>query len=225
MLDKIIRQSHLFSELDDKLLTEITSSASIKDIKNGQILFDEGGPAHSFFIVISGKVKVFKMSSEGKEQILMIAVPGDSFAEAAMFSGGDFPASAQALEESKVMVIDRLRFLTLLGKNPALAMNLIGRLSELLRKLTLLVEGLSLTDVTSRLAHYLVERAEAEGKAGERPGVLTLTEKKSVLASLLGTIPETLSRSLARLSKEEAIEVRGSEIEVLDIDKLRKIGG
>jgi len=165
------------------------------------------------------------MSADGKEQILMIAYPGDSFAEAAMFSGGKFPASAQGLEESKVMVINREKFIGLLGRNPDLAMNLIGRLSELLRKLTLLVEGLSLTDVTSRLAHYFVEQVEAEHLEGNQPEILTLTEKKSVLASQLGTIPETLSRSLSRLSKEKAIEVRGSEIMILDIRKLKDISG
>jgi CRP/FNR family transcriptional regulator len=158
------------------------------------------------------------LSAEGKEQILMIANPGDSFAEAALFAGGKYPASAQALEDSEILVIHRDRFLNLLGRNPDLALSLIARLSELLRKLTTLVEGLSLSDVTTRLAHHLVDLMDQRGSQ-----TLMLTEKKSTLASQLGTIPETLSRSLARLTKEKLIAVEGSRIDILEPDRLRQL--
>ena len=95
---QILKISELFSQLDDKALDEIASAAVSRKSSRGEMLFYEGDPAHSFFIVGSGKVKVFKLSPEGKEQILMIAQPGDSIAEAALFAGGAYPASAQTMK-------------------------------------------------------------------------------------------------------------------------------
>jgi len=167
------------------------------------------------------------MSAEGKEQIVMIAQAGDSFGEAAVFAGSNYPASAQTLSASEILIVERNRFISLLEKKPELAMNLIARLSELLRKLTRLVEELSLTDVTTRLAHYLVEEINSEA-ADPHPQpypVVTLSEKKFIVASQLGTIPETLSRSLAKLSREKIIRVDGSEIEILNYDRLRELAG
>jgi len=221
---KILEKSQLFAGLDDASLAEIETATSKKQATRGEMLFYEGDPATSFFVVGSGKVKVFKLSPEGKEQILMIAKPGDTFAEAAIFNDGRFPAGAEAIEDSELLVVNRDRFLGLLGRNPNMAFSLIARLSQLLRKLTALVEGLSLTDVTTRVAHYLLRQAEraAARKGGEAHEItLTLPEKKAVLASQLGTIPETLSRSLAKLSKEGIIEVDGPRIHVVDLDRLR----
>ena len=221
MIKDIIKQSQLFAKMDDASLDEIRQAASVKKTAKGEIIFYDGDPAHAFFIVGSGKVKVFKLSSEGKEQILMIASPGDSFAEAAMFSGGEYPACAEALDNGELVIFNRERFIAILNRNPSLSLSLIARLSELLRKLTRLVEELSLTDVTTRLAHFLVHKLD-EKKDGDK-SQLTLSEKKSVIASQLGTIPETLSRSLAKLTKENIIEVSRSEIKILDYKRLREI--
>jgi CRP/FNR family transcriptional regulator len=215
---EILKISQLFSQLDDRSLDEITSATTLKTVARDELIFYEGDAAHAFFVVGTGKVKVFKLSPDGKEQILMIAVPGDTFAEAALFAGGKYPASAQALEDTELLVVHRDKFVSLLGRNPHLALNLIARLSELLRKLTTLVEGLSLSDVTSRLAYYLVEAAGQAEHTGEL--IITLPEKKSVLASQLGTIPETLSRSLAKLSRDGIIRVDGARIHVLDMGRL-----
>jgi CRP/FNR family transcriptional regulator len=217
----ILKHSRLFSQLDDDALDEICRAARLRKAGPEEMIFMEGEPAQSFFIVGSGKVKVFKLSPEGKEQVLMIAQPGDSFAEAALFSGRKFPASAQSLEKSELVVIDRARFVRLLGANPDLAVNLIGRLSELLRLMTRLVEGLSLSDVTTRLAQFLCSfRNEA---TSEMPSEILLSTKKSLLASQLGTIPETLSRSLAKLTKDGLISVNGPTIRILDPDRLQRL--
>lgn len=218
---QILRISQLFSELDDSSLEAVASATTMRKADKGETIFLEGDLALSFFIVGFGKVKVFKMSPDGKEQILMIAGPGDSFAEAALFSGGRFPASAQALENSELLVLNRDRFVELLADNPDLGLNLIARLSELLRKLTRLVEGLALSDVTTRLAHYLEGLIDVD--TNETQPVVTLTEKKTTLASQLGTIPETLSRSFAKLVKEKAITVDGPKITITDPDRLSAI--
>ncbi|MCP4686214.1 MAG: Crp/Fnr family transcriptional regulator [bacterium] len=214
---QILKISELFSQLDDSALDEIASAAVTRKANRGEMLFSEGDPAHSFFIVGSGKVKVFKLSPEGKEQILMIAQTGDSVAEAALFAGGAFPASAQTMENSELLAINREKFVGLLGRNPDLAVNLIARLSGLLRQMTRLVEGLSLTDVTTRLAHYLSSQRESTGQQLVK---ITLSEKKTTLASQLGTIPETLSRSLAKLVREGVIAVDGPRITILNVAAL-----
>ena len=223
---RILQESQLFAGLDESGLAEIETATTKRHTARGEMLFYEGDAATSFYVVGSGKVKVFKLSPDGKEQILMIAKPGDTFAEAAIFNDGRYPAGAEAIEDSELLVINRERFLALLGRNPHMAFSLIARLSQLLRKLTALVEGLSLTDVTTRVAHYLLrqaERAAAKKGASGNDITLTLPEKKAVLASQLGTIPETLSRSLAKLSKEGIIEVDGPRIHVVDIDRLREM--
>lgn len=217
----ILEQSQLFSQLNDTALDEISSAATLKHAAPGEMIFQEGEPAQAFFVVGSGKVKVFKLSADGKEQILMIAQPGDSFAEAALFAGRKFPASAQALEKSELVALDRSRFLGLIGRNPDLAVSLIARLSELLRKMTHLVEELSLSDVNTRLAHYLCGYADAT--TGKIPSEIMLSEKKSVLAAQLGTIPETLSRAFNKLAREKLIKVDGSNITVLDPNALKRL--
>ncbi len=216
-----LKQCYLFSELPDPVITQIASAASIKEAGRDEILFSDGEPAHSFFVVGAGRVKVFKLSADGKEQILLIANPGDSFAEAAMFSGGNFPASAQALVDSQLVAISRERFVALVGKSPDLAISIIARLSDLLRKMTRLVEELSLSDVTSRLAHHLC--GFVDPKTGTTKRKIMLPETKTTLAAQLGTIPETLSRSLAKLTREGVIKVDGRSIEILDPDRLQQI--
>jgi CRP/FNR family transcriptional regulator len=218
-----LRKCYLFAELPDKLLEQIASAATVVSAGKDELLFSDGELAHSFFVVAVGRVKVFKLSEGGKEQILMIANPGDSFAEAAMFAGGKFPASAQALVDSELIAISREKFVALVKASPDLSLTLIARLSQLLRKLTGLVEELSLTDVTTRLAHHLCGMTDL--KTGKVLRKITLSEKKTTLASQLGTIPETLSRSLAKLTKEGVIKVDGRTIEILDPVRLAKIAG
>lgn len=218
---QILKSSQLFSQLDESALGEICSAATLRRAGANEIIFQEGEPANAFFIVGTGKVKVFKLSPDGKEQILMIAQAGDSFAEAALFSDRRFPASSQAMEPTELVAIDRVRFIGLLGRNPDLAVSLIGRLSELLRKMTDLVEELSLANVNTRLAHFLYSYADAT--TGDIPEIIVLKEKKSVLASQLGTIPETLSRAFAKLVKDGIITVDGPNVKIVDFNALESL--
>ena len=220
-MKEILKKSRLFSALDDKALEEVASAATRKKVGYGELIFQEGEPAHSFYVVGSGKVKIYKMSPDGKEQVLMVAQQGDSFAEAALFAGRNFPASAQTLEDAELAVISRARFVSLLGSNPDLAVSLIARLSELLRLMTRLIEGLALSDVTTRLARYLC--AHRIENAGDTPYDVMLSVKKSLLAAQLGTIPETLSRSFHKLVKDGMIQVNGPTIKILDPARLQRL--
>jgi CRP/FNR family transcriptional regulator len=222
---KYLKKSKLFSGFDDASLETMLTAVSVKTVSKGEIIFYEKDPAPAFFVVGIGKVKIIKISPDGKEQILMIASDGDSFAEAALFGGGKYPATAQAMTDGKLLVIHRDRFISIIERNPSIALNLIARLSELLHKLNKLVEELSLTDINTRLAHYFINIIEENNLAENDPILITLSEKKTILASQLGTIPETLSRSFKKLSKENVITVNSAEVTIVDLEKLYKFAG
>jgi CRP/FNR family transcriptional regulator, dissimilatory nitrate respiration regulator len=192
-----------------KILFDI---AKKKTFKRGQIIFSEGDEGIGFYIILSGKVKIFKLSAEGKEQILHIMETQEPFGEAAVFAGENYPASAQALVETKVFLFPRQSFVGLISKNPSLALNMLAFLSLRLRKLASLVEDLSLKAVPGRLAAYLLYLSDRDAKAD----ILELDISKNQLASLIGTIPETLSRILKRMDKDKLIKTSSRRIQILD---------
>jgi CRP-like cAMP-binding protein len=188
--------------------------------KRAQTIFSEGDEGAGFYVVISGRVKIFKLSPEGKEQIFHILGPGEPFGEAAVFAGEHFPADAEALAESRVFFFPRPAFVDLIKKNPSLALNMLGVLSRRLRKFAALVEDLSLREVPGRLAAYLLFLSERKKRSEE----LELDVSKNQLASLLGTIPETLSRILARMTREKFIKASGQRrIQILDRKGLEEL--
>ncbi len=206
----------LFKGLSQKELDEIGAIAKKRTFKRGESIFMEGDEADGFYIVCEGQVKIFKTSFEGKEQILHIYGPGNPFGEVPVFSGTRFPANAQALSNSLILFLPRAAFVDLIARQPSLSMNMLGELSMRLRQFTIQIENLSLKEVPSRLAAYLILLAE-EQKRSDR---VILTISKGQLASLLGTIPETLSRIFAKMSSQGLIRVDGREIYLLEMEGL-----
>jgi CRP-like cAMP-binding protein len=151
-----------------------------------------------------------------------MAGPGDSFGEAALFAAGVYPAAAQVVESGDLAYFTFKRFMSLIHENPAIAVNMVARLSMLLHHLTRLVQRLSLEDVVTRLAEYILDLMP-DKQTGEQ--IIVLDEKKMVLASILGTIPETLSRAFAGLAKTGAISIDGQTITVHDRGRLTGIAG
>ena len=180
------------------------------------MLFSEGDLARSFFVMIKGKVRVYKLAASGREQTIVTPGPGTSFGEAALFAGQHYPAYCQALEESEIAAVDKIRFLKLVEKHPQIALNMIAIMSERLRIFVHKMEQLSLMGVVPRLAEYLSQKAENKNE-------LSLDIAKSDLASLLGTVPETLSRALGKLKAGGLIEESGSKILIRDRQGLEEI--
>ncbi|MEE9442599.1 MAG: Crp/Fnr family transcriptional regulator [candidate division Zixibacteria bacterium] len=220
-MQKALKDSILFSGIDAEELKLVEETGVKIKAAKGTFLFFQGDPGKKFYLVLSGKIKVHKNSPDGKEQILLMASPGDTFGEAALFARKNYPANAEAIEDSTLMSFSRDKFLKLINEHPALAINMIARLSSLLHHLSRLVQQLSLEDISTRLAGYLLEFMP-DYKPGEKPKI-TLAEKKMTLASILGTIPETLSRAFAKLTKIKVIEVSGQEITVNDPAQLEEI--
>ena len=209
---KIISTIPLFNGLPDDQLDAIRQIAVEKHYNKGQTIFSEGDETTGLFVVIDGRIKIYKVSSEGKEQILHIFETGQSFGEVTVFTGQQLPANAQTLAESRLLLFPRSAFVGLVTANPSLALNLLAIMSKKLRQFAAQIENLSLKEIPARLASYLIYLAE-EQNSGD---AVTLNVSKGQLASLLGTIPETLSRIFAKLSGQNLIRVEGPKITLLD---------
>lgn len=210
----------LFQGLDRKHYDELAMIVTDQVFQKGETIFGEEDEGTGFYVVLSGRVKIFKLSPEGKEQILHIFGPGEPIGEVAVFTGRRFPASAEALEETRAFFFARKEFMDLIRRDPSLALNMLAVLSQRLRKFSSLIEDLSLKEVPGRLAAYLLYLAE--GKKGKSEVILEIS--KNQLASLLGTIPETLSRILAKLSREGFIKSKGPrQIQLLDRKGLEEL--
>ncbi|QJA06379.1 Crp/Fnr family transcriptional regulator [Thermosulfurimonas marina] len=215
---ELLGKSLLFRGLAEEALREIRGIALSKVFEKGEVIFSEGAEARGFFLVLEGRVKVYRLSARGRQQILHVFGPGEAFAEAALFSEARYPAWAEALEKTRVLFFPRKAFLDLVRRRPELALNMLALLSLRLRSLAELVETLSLKEVPERLAAYLLYLAERNGSEFD------LEIPKGELAALLGTVPETLSRVLSRLSEAGLIEVSGKRIRILNEEGLRRLG-
>jgi len=202
----------LFNGLSREQLDEVGAIAISRQYKRGESIFLEGDVADGFYIVADGQVKIYKTSMDGKEQILHIYGPGNPFGEVPVFSCSRFPANAQALVKSRILFLPRNAFVRLIADHPSLSMNMLGELSMRLRQFTVQIESLSLKEVPSRLASYLIYLSEEQ----QSPERVTLEISKGQLASLLGTIPETLSRIFAKMSAQKLIRVDSKVIDLLD---------
>ena len=211
----------LFQGLPKTHIEDLSTIVMDEVFRRGQIIFSEGEEGKGFYVVIWGRVKIFKLSPEGKEQILHIFGPSEPFGEVPVFTGQRFPANAETMEESRLFYFPRDSFIGLIEKNPLLALNMLAVLSRRLHRFTRLIDDLSLKEVPGRLASYLLYMCEE--KRGSTDLELNIT--KSQLASLLGTIPETLSRILGRMTKQGLIESKGAHIKILDRQGLENLAG
>jgi CRP-like cAMP-binding protein len=209
---KQIEAIPLFSGLPEDQLRDLASIAITKNFVKGKAIFAEGDPASGLYVVLSGRVKIYKISIDGKEQILHIFGAGEPFAEVPVFEGKRFPAHAEAIEDSSFLFFPRPDFIDLIKRNPSLALNMLAILSRRLRNFTALVDDLSLKEVPGRLAAHFLYLSEQRQGADD----LELDIPKSQLAGMLGTIPETLSRILARMTKQGLIFSEGPKIRIAD---------
>ncbi|SDP09924.1 Crp/Fnr family transcriptional regulator [Desulforhopalus singaporensis] len=211
-----IENSGFFAGLPSSQIDELAAIAIEKTYQRGETIFFEGDISVGFYMVAEGRVKIFKISPSGKEHILHIFGAGEPFGEVPVFHGKPFPATAEALQNSRTLFFPRKEFVALVERNPAIALNMLAVLSMRLRRFATQIENLSLKEVPARLASYLLYLSEEQGSEES----VTLDISKGQLASLLGTIPETLSRIFSRMSTEGLIAVEGRQIHLLDLEGL-----
>ena len=214
-IENIMRSIPLFKGLSDSACAALGGIARQRDFSKGEAIFEEGESGHGFFVVTGGRVKIFKLSSEGKEQILHLFGAGEPFGEVPVFTGRHFPANAMALEDASTLYFPRDGFVKIISSHPDVALNMMAVLSRRLHTFTDLIENLSLKEVPGRLAAFLLYQCEHDAGTG----TIRLDISRTQLASILGTIPETLSRIMARMAQAGLIELQGKrEIVIVDRD-------
>lgn len=212
-----LSQGALFNGLSPGQLDDVARIVSVREFNKGELVFLDGDEAVGFYMVAGGRVKVFKVSPDGKEQILHIFGAGQPFAEVPVFSGSHYPANAETMEPSTLFFFPKKDFIRLIYEHPSLAMNMLASLSQRLKHFSQLVETLSLKEVPGRLASYLLYLSDRNGSADE----FELDITKAQLASFLGTIPETLSRIFTKMATRELARIQGPHIVILDREGLK----
>ncbi len=213
-----IRRTPLFSQLPVSELEAILGNATHRRLGNGALLFAEGDPAHSFYFVQEGGIRLFKLASNGTEKVIELILEGEMFAEAVGFLGGQYPVSADALYATTVIEIPSQNFLQVFRSNPDLATRMLAALSMRLRQLITHIQALSLETAGQRVSRYLLEQAPG----GAMP--FSLPAQKNVVASRLGITPETFSRVLATLRAQGLVNVEGAILTLPDPAALRTWG-
>lgn len=209
---EFVRETLLFNGLPEEQIEKLSHIAIQNNFKRGEIIFSENDDANGFYVLKTGRIKIFKLSLEGKEQILHIITPGEPFGEVPVFAGETFPAHAETMEESTTIFFSKKAFIDLIKNDPLIALNMLAILSRRLKQFTRLVENLSLKEVPQRLASYLIFLSKNE----ENNDAVELDIAKGQLANILGTIPETLSRMLGKMVNNGLIRVQGRTIKFVD---------
>jgi CRP/FNR family transcriptional regulator len=215
-----LKSTQLFSALDNSEIGSFAERTSIRRFAPGELLFAEGEPCAGLYVVISGRVRIFKTSSSGREQVLTIEGPGGSIAELPVFDGGAYPASAAAVDESQLLFVSRHDFRAYCLEHPQVALKVIEVVGARLRRLVGIIEELSFTTLRHRLISWLLREADARGRVYETGTVFELDISHQELAARIGTVRELVSRNMARLQAQGFIQVQGHEVTILDREGL-----
>ena len=214
--EMLLRKTALFANLSEKEMEALAARVTKRSFQRGELLFSEGDPCTGLFLVAAGKIRIFKLSASGREQVLAVEGPGSSFAELPVFDGGDYPAAASASEDAEVLFISRKDFQNFCREHPDVALKVIAVVGSRLRRLIAIIEELSFTTVRQRLIGLILRLAESQGKSSQKGIHVELTMSHQDLASELGTVRELISRNLSRLHAEGFLEVDGRRIIVKD---------
>lgn len=213
----------LFSELNKQQLDEISQICSVVSSSKHAVLFHAGDFYKGFYIVISGLVKVYKIAPSGKESVVHLVKPMSVFADIPLFEGQDYPVSAECLEPSVLLFIPKERFLLHMQKDPNLSLRMLAGFAKRMKSLVDKLENLSQKEVTNRLCEYLYKETVRAGTVNLPEPFFKLSAPKSTIAAYIGTITETLSRSLKKLQQESIIRVQGKKVFILDLKTLKQL--
>jgi CRP/FNR family transcriptional regulator, dissimilatory nitrate respiration regulator len=216
---RALQACSLFAELPKADLEALAETAVARGYSAGEVLFHAGTPAEGFHIVSHGKIKVCRYGVDGREQVLHLFTGGEPCGEVPVFEGGAYPATAEALDTSVTLYLERKAFLAMALKNPEVLLHMLGVLSRRLRNFVNLIDDLALKEVSARVAAYLLQKIPPDNKNA----AIELDTTKAMLASRLGTIGETLSRTLARMQKRGIIAMEGRNVRVVDRKQLERL--
>ena len=216
----ILKKVPVFSGLTEQEFAFLTSHVVSRNFSAGELIFAEAEPCAGLYVIESGNVRIFKSSVGGREQVLSIDGPGGSIAELPVFDGGNYPASAQAINDCTLLFFSKKDFQTLCLQHPEVALKVLRVVGARLRRLVGIIEELSFTTVRHRLAAMLVRLAKSSGQREGNSATITLPANNNELAAQIGTVRELVSRNLSRLQSENLIQMDGRTVIILDVKKL-----
>ena len=218
VIESTLRSCQLLIGLPAVDVSTIASLIIPKQLGKGEYLFREGDRSEGFYIVQKGAINVHRVSATGKEQVIHVFQPIESFAEATLATEGGYPADARATESSTVLLVPKKDFVDLLRKRPELALRMLGSMSQHLRVIVGLLDDLTLKDMETRLANWILKRCPRP--VSDRPVEIQLDRTKRVLAAEMRTTSETLSRTLAKFRDQKLLRTLGKRIIVAQPRKL-----
>lgn len=222
-LATVLQRTALLSSLSQPEVQQLAARTVRKLFSAGELLFSEGETCNGLHIVSRGKVRIFKTSVNGREQVLALEGPGGSVAELPVFDGGPYPASVAAVEDTEIAFISRRDFQAYCLEHPEVALKVLAVVGSRLRRLVGIIEELSFTTIRQRLVSALVQLAKAEGRKSARGIEFLLPGSHQELANQLGTVRELISRNLMRLQAEGLLEVDARHIVVKDLPGLASL--
>jgi CRP/FNR family cyclic AMP-dependent transcriptional regulator len=220
----LLRQIPLFGELNDAALLQLAERCLPKSVAAGSVLFTTGEDCRGLYMIESGRVRIYRTSPEGREQVIHIEGPGHTVAELPLFDGGPYPASAETIEESRLLFLPREAFEHLYRSQPDIAQAIIRAIGRRLRHLVRLPETLAFRDVAARLALLLVGYAEAMGTVTPVGIELELDRTQEELAIEIGAARESVSRAMKLLRRKGLVQPLGrNRLLVPDLSRLRAL--
>ncbi len=220
-LEELLASLPLFAGITPELRKRVAAETRIRTISARALLFRQGEPCDGLFVVVKGKIRIYRATRSGKEQIIHLLGPGRPIAEVPLFDGGPYPANARAEEDSELLFLPTQAFRRLVGKEPELADAVIRELGGRLRRAVQLIEIISLRDVASRVALTLLERARALTR-GDPTSSFPLPDNQARMGERLATTREGVARALRLLADEGLIERDGSLVRIPDPDLLEE---
>ena len=224
---EFLKSVPIFSELNQDTLEQLSRSGSIQNFSEDSIILSEKEAGSTLFIIISGKVKISRISQEDddKEVILSILNPSDFFGEMSLLDGFERSATATAMEESRILIIQRNDFLNLLREHPEVSIVLLQELTQRLRAAGMKIKALSLKDAEGKVATVLIQLADDVGKI--KQGVVEIEKLpfQHELANMAGTSRETISRTLHSFAKKGLVELEGSKLRIVNYEKFKELFG
>lgn len=218
---KQIQNFGLFQGLSAENLKLMASQALHKKFKQGDLLIGEEDPIRAFYVVTAGQLKLYKSSSEGREQTLSLLKPGDPFGLCTAFATESFPANAMAIEKSAVLIIPGELMENVAKKEPVLLLNIIQILSQRLKESMTLIESLSLKEIPARLSTYILDALSRTSE--DKRNKLELTISHRELSKMLGATPEAHSRAFKKMSNDKILKVEGRVITVLNREEMKTL--
>lgn len=218
-----VRQVSYCSSLDDDEARRFAAELVLRTFGARQVIVAEGTRAPGFYVLRSGKARVYRTGPDGREQTMRLVASGDTFGEVPVFDGGPAPATVEALEPSEVLLVPSAALSALVERKPAVGMALLRHFAVRLRSFTELVEQISLQTVQCRLARYLYQLAREEGIPTAEGIVVPRELTQQDLASLVGSVREVVSRTLKVMEDDGLVEVRRKDILIRNLVALQKL--